>query len=167
MLILIIKVLSTFSKNHPPSLSSACKPHASMHFLLLSSRVQQPLRQPWLCPPGSLRTRSSSPAKVSASPCAALSNAPKQAVTWPLCGVRPPRSDPAGGPRSQRDSVHYPAAPAADPSAAADAAWRRAGARHPAGKRRPVLDSWSLDGQKLFVLKPVFCGFPFNFLNFS
>lgn len=38
-----------------------------MHFLLLSSRVQQLPQQPWLCPPGSLPTRSSSPAKVSNS----------------------------------------------------------------------------------------------------
>lgn len=51
----------------------------------------------------------------------------------------PPRSDPAGGSCSQRGSVHHPTAPAADPPAAADAAWRCAGTCHTAGKSPPVL----------------------------
>lgn len=53
---------------------------------------------------------------------------------------RPLRSDPAGGARSQRGSVHHPAASAADPPAAADAAWRRAGTCHTTGNRLEVLE---------------------------
>lgn len=57
---------------------------------------------------------------------------------------RPLRSDPAGGARSQRGSVHHPAASAADPPAAADAAWRRAGTCHTTGNRLQVLEKEAL-----------------------
>lgn len=50
-----------------------------------------------------------------------------------LCVLWSLRSDPAGGACSQWGAVHHPAAPAADPPAAADAAWWRAGAGHTTG----------------------------------
>lgn len=58
----------------------------------------------------------------------------------PPSPLHPSRSAPAGVSRSQRDSVHHPADPAADPPAAADAARRRAGTCHTAGNRLEVLD---------------------------
>lgn len=76
----------------------------------------------------------------------ALSNGYQRALTRLPCAPhspashRPSRSAPAGVSRSQRDSVHHPADPAADPPAAADAARRRAGTCHTAGNRLEVLD---------------------------
>lgn len=77
----------------------------------------------------------------SAAAVAVVINGPSCVFRVPLPPpLRPSRSAPAGVSRSQRDSVHHPADPAADPPAAADAARRRAGTCHTAGNRLEVLD---------------------------
>lgn len=123
------------------------------HVLLFSSRVQQPPQQPSLCPLGSPRTNSSSPAKVTqlqtwirASDCLEVLwyFSSRKTSSQASCVSRPLRSDPAGGARCQRGSVHHPAASAADPPAATDAAWRRAGTCHTTGNRLEVLEKRAL-----------------------